>query len=134
MTTKRHPPRPITETPPSAAPEQPWWARWVARYSASSEQDTHYDGFLSHATEYHALVIGFTAGFTAQAPMPVELKAAIAAALGLEQVGGKQWLGKSKVAREIRAEPWYFLSALFVGLFVGTVMKNGLVETLSSVL
>lgn len=111
--------------------DPPWWSVWLERYSSPRETDTDYDGAFSYAVEWHALIIGFTIGFTVYAPMPLEVKAAIAAALGVEEISGKMWFQKKKVAQEMRAEPYYALAGLFVGLFVGTVLSQGLMATLN---
>lgn len=126
-----------TRSEPWTPPEDlPWWARWLQRASQPTEKATKFDGVLSYATEWHALIIGVTAGFTVEASLPLEVKALVASALGLEQTGGKRVLDHQKVFREVRDEPWYFMTGLFVGLALGTIAQHahGLSDALAGVL
>lgn len=90
---------------------------------APTEAASEYDGFLSYATEWHAAGIGGAAGLVAALSYGTALQpaglaiavAVVAAALGIS-VGKRV---STRVAAEVRDEPWYALGAL-LALFVMT--------------
>lgn len=106
-----------------------WWANLLKRSDATSESETEFDGLLSYSTEYHAAVMGFAAGFGAVAPLPTEMKLALAGALGMDSLGPRKLFGddtNKHVAAEVRAEPWYAVGGLFIGYALGTLWAGGL--------
>lgn len=82
--------------------------RFFKRRSAPNEDATEYDGFLSYAGEWHALIIGLGTGFTAAvAGQPIVLAGLFTVALGISGVDlGVKFRGRG-VAHELRREPWY---------------------------
>lgn len=88
---------------------------------APRESDTTRDGFLSYAAEWHALVIGLSAGLVAGWSGRTDLAiAVIAAALGGSAVeAGKRRLAGEGVIRDVSAEPWYAAGGVIVGFLVG---------------
>ena len=115
-------------------PDEPWWAMLLRRSNAKTEADTTFDGFLSHATEFHAVGIGFTVGFTAYSTIPEDIKWIIATVLGIEQTGIKKGVENNKAFREIREEPWYFFLGLFAGLALGAVHRFGITGVIEAAL
>jgi len=82
--------------------------QWLKARSAPTEDARDYDGVLSYAGEWHALIIGLGTGFTAAVTgQPVVLAGLFAVALGISGVDvGVKFDGKG-VTNELRREPWY---------------------------
>jgi hypothetical protein len=82
--------------------------RWLRRRSLPTEDAAEYDGVLSYAGEWHALVIGLSTGLTAAVlAKPTVLVALFVVALGISGVEvGHKFRGR-KVVNEMRREPWY---------------------------
>jgi len=102
----------------------------LKRRSAPNEDAHEYDGVLSYAGEWHALIIGLGTGFTAAVTaQPVVLAGLFAVALGISGVDvGVQFDGRG-VAHELRREPWYAVGG---GLVSYVVMGGRLVEVASA--
>lgn len=90
---------------------------------APTESESLRDGVLSHATEYHALIIGLGAGFVAELmQQPVLAAAVIALAFGAGSVDwARQYLSK-EVETELRQEPWYAVGGVLAGYVVGVLV------------
>lgn len=95
----------------------------VREAGAATEAGTIRDGFLSHATEVHALVIGLGAGFVSELlHQPIAAAAVVMVALGLK---GADWARRhlsSEVVGEVRQEPWYAVAGVLVGYVVGVAV------------
>ena len=105
--------------------------RFFKRRSAPNEDAHEYDGFLSYAGEWHALIIGLGTGFTAAVlGQPAVLAALFVVALGISGVDvGKKFKGKG-VAHELKREPWYGVGG---GLVAYVSMGGRLVEIVAAV-
>lgn len=99
---------------------------WLKRRSAGTEDAHDYDGVLSYAGEWHALIIGLAAGFTAAVTgQPIVLAGVFSVALGISGVDvGVKFDGRH-VAHELRREPWYGIGG---GLISYVVMGGRLVD------
>jgi len=104
---------------------------WLKRRSAPREDSEEYDGVLSYAGEWHALIIGLGTGFTAATlGQPILLAGLFAVALGIEGVEiGKRFTGRG-VANELRREPWYAAG----GGLISYVLMGGQLAALSGLL
>jgi hypothetical protein len=105
-----------------------WWAALIRRAAATRENATRYDGFLSYSTEFHALGMGFAVGFGSVAPLPADLKLALAGALGVEELVPRKLFGSGAnehVAAEIRKEPWYAITGIFIGFVLSSLWTEG---------
>lgn len=105
---------------------------FARRRSAPTEDDTEYNGFLSYAGEFHALIIGLAAGFTAAVSgQPMILAGLFAIALGIS--GRKinvEFRGRH-VVHEVKRESWYAIGG---GLVAYVAMGGRLSNVLSSLL
>lgn len=105
--------------------------RWLKRRSAGTEDATEYDGFLSYAGEWHALIIGLSTGFSAAVlGQPVLLAGLFVVALGISGADlGIKFEGRG-VTHELRREPWYACGG---GLVAYVGMGGRLMEIVSAV-
>ncbi|MCD2199076.1 hypothetical protein LPA44_04075 [Halobacterium sp. KA-4] len=96
--------------------------QWLKRRSASTEDAHEYDGVLSYAGEFHALLIGFAAGFASSAlGQPMILAGLFVVALGIKGVDlGKRFAGRG-VRSELKREPWYGIGGGLIGWAAGAV-------------
>lgn len=95
---------------------------WIRRLSGPSEGSSDYDGLLSYATEWHALLIGVGAGLVAGwTMMPLLAAATIACALGIRGLKGVPKIRDRAAIRELQAEPWYGIGGTLLGYLLATV-------------
>lgn len=115
-----------------------WLNKWFP--DEPQEEDTEYNGFLSYAKEWHALVVGIGVGTLSAAfwltgsPVSAVLTMAMLAAVSLGFESKARRLGlkipemkSAKARRNVRREPWYALGG-------GTITSVGLVLIVTLVL
>jgi len=103
--------------------------RFFKRRSAPNEDASEYNGFLSYAGEWHALVIGLSTGFTAAVlARPVLLAGLFGVALGIKGIQRVKFRGRG-VVHELRREPWYACGG---GLLAYVAAGGPLVEVASA--
>lgn len=92
----------------------------VGRYfdpDAAKESDSEYDGLLSYAKEWHAAIIGATAGVigritkgTEYEPIGVAVMSTVTGlAFGLEAYSKYK---NNPISNNVRAEPWYAMGCM----------------------
>jgi hypothetical protein len=98
----------------------------LKRRSAATEDGSEYDGVLSYANEYHALLIGLAAGFAAGVASRPEVAAAVGAtALGIQVPGlAKARFEGRGVLKEMRREPWYAIGGNAIGFVLGILATS----------
>jgi hypothetical protein len=96
---------------------------FLKQRSGGTEQDTEYNGVLSYAGEWHALIIGLAAGIVAiYTHQPMVAIGVMGVALGLKGVGKLAGPLKGQyVVEEITSEPWYACGGVLVGWVVAAV-------------
>lgn len=106
--------------PPTESPSSLWRSlQALAAYlpMGAHEPESGYTGLLSYSAEWHALLLGLSAGITAASTGNTQrVMGVVTAALGLGR--GQQSVADT-AATELAAEPWYALAGAGIG-FYGT--------------
>lgn len=90
---------------------------------SGTESSTDRDGFLSYATEWHALTLGLALGVSIQSQGQLQRASQLVfSMLGLAKTR-RSW--NKKMLREGKKEPWYFLGGMVIGLLAALVLTGG---------
>lgn len=81
-----------------------------------TEESTEYDGLLSYRVEWHAAILGLSAGLAAGTTGDLQLVLGLVSiALGIGRVNQQ---ASAKVKSELVKEPWYAVGAAGIGYVV----------------
>lgn len=86
-----------------------------------SEDETPRDGLLSSRREWHALVLGFFAGFIHGYIQSEQTRNLLVTAAAI--ILGSKTVNRGKL-KQIQSEPWYAAAGIVVGLVAGYAFKT----------
>lgn len=111
---------PKSPTPPSIVERLTELVAYLP--AGAHEPKSGYTGVLSYSVEWHALMIGLSAGITAATTGDTQrVMGIVTAALGLGR--GQQELSDT-VTSQIVAEPWYVLAGAGIGYYGVMLTEN----------
>lgn len=96
---------------------------WVELPDGKTEEDTHRDGVLSYAVEWHAFTIGIAVGFASVLPLP-KLRAFVYHAVGLYGDGDCDGIDtRTQAMKEVRQESHYALGGALIGATLAVALQ-----------